>query len=215
MKMALLALVGTASLGALGFTAGTGRLATTAAVSNTVAMPSAPVYGVDAVHSGVIFRTKHAGITNFYGRFNKVDGTWSFDPESPEEASFEFTVDNNSVDTGNSGRDDHLRNPDFFNTRQFPTTTFESTKVEKSSGENMYKLHGDLTLHGVTKPVVADLEYLGTGEFRGNPIAAFEARFTIKRSEFGMTKYIAPDGSDSGGLGNTVHLIVSVEGPRQ
>ncbi len=169
-------------------------------------------YKVDASHSTVMFRLKHGGATNFYGRFNKIDvekSTFSFDPENPSAGSFEFVIDNASVDTGNAGRDRHLRTADFFNVAQFPTTTFKSTSIEANEGDK-FVLKGDLTLHGVTKPVEAELLWLGEGDFQG-PLVAFEASFEFKRSEFGMTKYVASDGGDGGALGNNVGILISVE----
>ncbi len=195
-----------------GFLAG---FAPGAADAPAPASAAAPRYEADPVHSAVLFQIRHSGITNFYGRFNEFSGSFSFDPESPTEGEFAFEVQTASVDTHNQKRDDHLRNADFFNSRQFPTITFKSTGIEAVEG-NLYKLTGDLTLHGETRPVTADLEWLGTATSpNGATLSAFEARFEIKRADFGMTKYLAPDGSESGGLGNTVKLIVSVEAIRK
>lgn len=197
--------------------ASVGVLAGLAPSSPTPAAPltvAAESYKVDPVHSSVLFRVKHSGITNFYGRFNEFSGTFSFDPTARSGGDFAFEVQTESVDTGNTKRDDHLRNADFFNARQFPTISFQSTSVEHVEGDR-YTLTGDLTLQGETREVTADLEWLGTGTGpTGASIAAFEATFEVKRSDFGMTKYLAPDNSDSGGLGNTVRLIVSVEAVR-
>lgn len=179
------------------------------------AREAAATYKVDTVHSSVIFQIRHSGITNFYGRFNDLSGEFSFDPDSPTDAEFAFEVATESVDTSNQKRDDHLRNADFFNARQFPTITFKSTGVEPVEGD-LYKLTGDLTLHGETRPVAADLEWLGTSTGpQGGMIGAFEARLEIKRADFGMSKYLAPDGGEGGGLGNTIKLIVSVEAGQQ
>ncbi|MBK7405340.1 MAG: YceI family protein [Phycisphaerales bacterium] len=180
------------------------------------AAPSAaPSYQADPVHSSVIFNIRHVGVTSFYGRFNDFSGSFTFDPASAASGAFEFEVKTESVDTHNQKRDDHLRSADFFNARQFPTITFKSTAI-KPAGDNTFKLTGDLTLQGETRPVTADLEWLGTGTGpTGGPIGSFEARFEIKRSDFGMSKYLAPDNSDSGGLGNTVKLIVSIEAAKQ
>lgn len=167
-------------------------------------------YKVDKVHTSVIFGIRHQGVTNFYGRFNEIDGEFSFDPENPGAGSFNFTIATNSVDTGNSDRDRHLRQADFFNSRQFPQITFRSTEVRRSGDK--FELVGDLSLHGVTKRITAEMDWIGTGSIRGTPAAGFETRFRIKRSEFGMTTYLAADGGEGGGLGNTVNLIVAVEG---
>ncbi|MEM7754434.1 MAG: YceI family protein [Planctomycetota bacterium] len=172
-------------------------------------------YKVDAVHSSVFFKIKHAGIANFYGRFNELDGVFHIDTENPSESTFSATIPIESIDTNNDRRDGHLKAADFFNMRQFPTATFESTLVNTTDEDGVFELRGDLTLHGRKRPVVATLHDFGTATFRGNDIAAFEARFEIKRADFGMTTYVAEDGSDSGGLGNTVEIVIAVEGIKQ
>ncbi len=193
--------------GALGFAAHERSRSAAAVETATV---EAAAYAVDPVHSSVVFRIKHAGVANFYGRFNGLTGEFTFDPENPSAGQFAFSVKTQNVDTGNSQRDDHLRNADFFNAVQFPTIDFKSTSITHVEG-NHYVLKGDLSLHGKTKPIEAKFEWLGTGTFRNRPIAAFEALIEIKRSDFDMTHYMAPDGSDSGGLGNNVTIKVAVE----
>jgi len=175
---------------------------------------SAPTYAADVVHSSVIFKIRHAGVTNFYGRFNDFEGTFTLDEDNPAASRFNFTVKLESVDTGASGRDDHLRSPDFFNVKQFPAATFKSTDVRRAE-EGVYEVTGELDLHGVTKPVTATVVHTGEGSFRNNPISAIEATLQIKRSDFGMTTYLAPDGGEGGGIGNTVTLTIAVEGVQQ
>ncbi len=209
-RIAIAGMLAALSLGTLGWSVASRESADRPVVEPT----AAPMYGVDRVHSSVIFRIKHAGVTNFYGRFDKMTGSWSFDPTDPSTASFDFEIDNASVNTGNGNRNDDLKSANFFNVKQFPTTSFKSTKLEAVSG-SMYKLTGEMTLHGETHTVTADLEYLGEGSFRGHDLASFEATFTINRRDFGMTTYGAADGSDTGMLGNTVKIIVSVEGPKR
>jgi len=172
------------------------------------------VYKPDAVHSSVLFRVKHAGVTNFYGRFKHIDGEFSLDPDNPAESFFNFQIETASVETDNEKRNNHLRSPDFFNVRQFPRAQFQSDSVTKT-GQDTYEVQGALTLHGQTNPVTATVKHTGTGTFRGNEILGIEARFQIKRADFGMTGFMAPDGSDDGPLGNTVNAIVSVEGIKQ
>lgn len=198
-------------LASAGLLAGLGHAPAAPASERT----AAPSYQADPVHSSVIFNIRHSGVTSFYGRFNDFSGAFTFDPASAASGSFEFEVKTESVDTHNQKRDDHLRSADFFNARQFPAITFKSTGIEPA-GDNTFKLTGDLTLQGETRPVTADLEWLGTGTGpTGGTIGAFEAHFEIKRSDFGMTKYLAPDNSDAGGLGNTVKLIVSIEAAKK
>lgn len=165
---------------------------------------SAAQYEVDSVHSSVVFGVTHVGASRFYGRFNKTTGQFSFDPSDPSKAKFNIEVDADSIDTAFDGRDKHLKSPDFFNTKQFPTITFRSSTLEKQGDE--WKLKGELTLHGVTKQIEADFEWVGIGEMRGQKKGGFEAKFKFKRSEFGMTKF------QDGALGDVVKVIVSLEG---
>ncbi len=175
------------------------------AVNSAVARDDA-TYGVDGEHSSVLFKIKHAGTSNFWGRFDDLDGTWSFDPASPESASFSFVVRTSKINTGSRKRDKHLKSIDFFNTKQYPRMRFDSTSITRGEG-GMFQMDGELTLVGETRPISAQLEYLGTGNYNG-PIAAFEATFTVSRSEFGMSGF-------EGGVGDEVSVIISVEGPRQ
>jgi len=170
------------------------------------------MYEVDGVHSSAMFRIKHAGIANFYGRFNEIKGTFHIDRDNPSNSTFRAEIPIKGVDTANERRDGHLQAADFFNMRQYPTATFVSTGMSATDAEGVFEVRGDLTLHGRKKAITAELHDFGTGNFRGKDIAAFEARFTIKRTDFGMTTYVAEDGSDSGGLGNTVDVIIAVEG---
>jgi len=167
-------------------------------------------YTVDPVHSNVLFKIRHAGVSNFYGRFNQVDGTIEFDADDMTNSSMSFEIPVSSVDTNSKTRDGHIRDAEFFNGRQFPDITFESTSIE-SNGSEDYTLTGNLKLHGITKEIEADLIQVHTGSFRDRPVLGFEARFSIQRSDFEIMKYLADDLSDNGPLGNTVELIVAVE----
>jgi len=171
----------------------------------------AATYKLDTVHSTVIFRIKHVGVSYSYGRFNDISGTVQFDPQAVTSTVFDLTIKAASIDTGNEKRDQHLRGPDFFNVVQFPTITFKSRGVEPL-GEGRMKVTGDLTLHGVKRPLTAEVEI--TGHRDGGPMlgtrVGFETKFTIKRSDFGMTY-----GIDNGGAGDEVTLIVSLEAIRQ
>lgn len=166
----------------------------------------APAYGVDAVHSGVIFKIKH-GVSNFYGRFTDLNGEWAFDPEDASTARFAFSVPTKSVETDNARRNNHLKSGDFFNAQQFPEIAFQSTSVTNTSGD-IYEIEGDLTMLGETRKVTAQLEWLGNADLQGKTVGAFEARFTIDRTDYGMDFGV-------GMLGRDVELIVAVEGPKQ
>ena len=164
---------------------------------------SAAQYVVDTAHSSVIFGVTHMNSSRFYGRFNKTTGNFSYDESDPTKSKFDIEIDADSVDTAFEGRDKHLKSPDFFNVKQFPTITFKSKSLQKKG--DSWKLKGDLTLHGATKEIEADFEWIGTGEFRGDKKGGFEAIFKIKRSDYGMTFMNGP-------LGDEVKIIVSLEG---
>lgn len=166
-------------------------------------------FTVDGVHSVVLFRISHLGVANFHGRFNKVDGSFEINAADPSKSVIDITVDAESIDTANEGRDKHLRSPDFFNSKQFPTITFTSTKVTKN-GDGTMALTGDLTLLGKTLPVTASLNFIGEAQTPRGYKAGFEAEFTFKRSEFGMTKYL-----EEKALGDEIRVTVAIEGDRK
>jgi len=167
-------------------------------------------WSIDTVHSGAQFVVRHAGVTPFGGRFDGLSGTVVFNPDNLETSRFDVQIDLESVNTGSPQRDDHLRSPDFFNTKQFPVATFSSDSIRRVNGDT-YEMTGDLSLHGETREITATLDHVGNGSFRGAPVMGFEAEFEIKRADFGINTYIAPDGGDDGPLGNTVHLRVFIE----
>jgi len=167
---------------------------------------SAKTFAVDPVHSSIIFGIKHLNVANFYGRFNDVSGSIVWDDDNPENISISIEIKAESVDTNNDGRDRHLRNPDFFNVREFQTITFKSTKVEER-GES-YRVTGDLDLHGVKRPITVDLKKTGstTHPRTGKKVIGMETHFTIKRSEHRMTY-----GIEQNMLGDEVKLIIALE----
>lgn len=163
-------------------------------------------FELDSVHSMVIFRISHMDVAAVYGRFNEPTGTFNLDMANPSSSFIEITIDANKVDTANERRDNHLRSPDFFNAKQFPAITFKSSSIEKA-GEKRLKVRGALTLLGVTKTIEANLEFLGEGKTMQGYKSGFEAEFTIKRSDFGMMKFI-----EEKALGDEVKLVVTAEG---
>lgn len=167
----------------------------------------ADTYKVDPVHSSLVFSTRHNGVADFYGQFTEITGTVMFDAGDPGKSSVELVVPIESIDTHNDKRNQHLKSPDFFNAKQFPTMTFKSTKIEPAG--NTYKVSGDLAVRGVTKPITIEFKRSadgkgGQGETRGGG----ETRFTIKRSDFDM-KFMM------GAVGDEVNIIVSLEGVKQ
>jgi len=168
---------------------------------------AADTFKVDPVHTFVLFSVQHLGVANTYGRFNDIAGTVVFDRDNPSKSSVELSVPVASLDTHNSIRDLSLKSRDFFDAKQFPAMTFKSTKVE-GDGETL-KVSGDLTIHGVTKPMTVDFKKGGEGkgvfgEMRGGG----ETRFTIKRSDFGMN-------FQQGAVGDEVTIILSLEGVKK
>src|SRR5262249_21187057 len=107
-------------------------------------------YAIDAVHSGVTFKVSHLGLAWIYGRFDDFSGKLTLDSD-PARCSFNLTIKADSMDTNNKQRDGHLRSPDFFNAKQFPAVTFQSTAVK--AAKDGFEVAGDLTMHGETKPV--------------------------------------------------------------
>ena len=157
------------------------------------AAASAETYDVDAVHSSVMFRAKRMDTVYVYGRFNEFAGTLEMTGEDVATGKLMLEVKTTSVDTGNERRDDHLRNPDFFNSAQLPVMKFESTGVKPGSG-GAFEVTGNLTIHGVTKPVTATVEKVGSGKDprAGKTLVGFEAKFTLKRSDFDIKYMVGP-----------------------
>jgi polyisoprenoid-binding protein YceI len=171
---------------------------------------AADKYEIDPIHSHLLFKIKHLGLGYQYGRFNKFSGTVVVDEKNPANSKVELKAETASVDTNTPKRDDHLRSPDFFNAKQFPTLSFKSSKVEKA-GANAYKVSGTLTMHGVSKPVSFTFHKTGQGKgMQGEFRMGGEASFTIKRSQWGITTYIK-----EGGLSDDVTLILSFEGVKK
>lgn len=175
----------------------------TASVAATANVAAADAWTVDPVHSSIMFRIKHMNASLFYGRFNDISGTAKFDGSVPTEMAFE--VKTASIDTNNEGRDKHLRNTDFFNADQFPVCSFKATKITPAS-ESSFKVTGDLTMNGTTKPVDITLEKVGQGEGRGGTkLMGLATEFTINRQDFGI-KY-----GSGGALGDEVKIYVGLE----
>jgi polyisoprenoid-binding protein YceI len=171
-------------------------------------------YKIDVDHSDIMFKVKHLMISTVSGIFKKFDATLELDEENFENAQVTFEADTDSVDTKNEQRDAHLKSDDFFNAEQFPKMTFKSTSVERVA-HNEFKLHGDLTIRDITKPIVLDVEYHGqTKDPWGNQRMGFEANGKINRKEFGL-KWSAV--TEAGGLvvADDVKLHLNVEMVKQ
>jgi polyisoprenoid-binding protein YceI len=164
-------------------------------------------YNVDPLHAGVTFKISHLGLSWVHGRFDDLSGQFILDRQNPANCSFELQAKTDSVDTNNRKRDDHLRSPDFFNAKQFPGITFKSTSVK--AAQEGYEVTGDLTLHGVTRPVTFLLSGGKSAEFpKGVHRTGFSGELSIKRSDFGINKYV-------GAVADIVHLEMSFEGTKR
>jgi polyisoprenoid-binding protein YceI len=142
-------------------------------------------YKIDADHSAVSFKIRHL-IGKVNGRFDKFEGMITYDAANPKAWKAKAVIDAASINTNTPKRDDHLRSDDFFDVKVYPTLVFASKKVTDVKGSTA-KLVGDLTLHGVTKPVTLDMEVLGVGKDPwGNTRASFTASTKINRKDFGL-----------------------------
>ena len=169
---------------------------------------------IDPAHSNVQFGVRHMMISTVHGKFTKFTATATGDEKDPTHAGVQASIDVASINTGDEKRDGHLKSPDFFDAEKFPTITFKSTKVE-AAGERRFKVHGDLTMHGVTKPVVLDVE--ATPEvkgMRGETRAGARATTKVNRKDFGINWSKTMDG---GGVvvGDDVDVTIEVEGVKK
>ena len=148
-------------------------------------------YNIDPTHTQVHASYLHAGFSNIAIRFNQVEGEFLFDATKPEKSTLNVKVPINSLDTGIEKFDTHLWSADFFEAEKFPEATFKSTKVTVVA-KGKLKLLGDLTINGVTKPVTFDVTINGIAPhpMMKMPSAGFDAVTTIRRSEFGVGKYV-------------------------
>jgi polyisoprenoid-binding protein YceI len=188
--------VRTLALGALG---GLGLLAGSAQAAD---------YVFDKAHTQILFFVDHLGFSKSQGEFHDYDGGFRFDPEQWADAEAQISIRTASIDMDDYAWDKHMKSEDFFNVNTYPTMDFQSTKVAKT-GESTYRLQGDLTLIGVTKPVSLDVVFnkAGVHPLNKRHVAGFTATGTIKRSDFGMD-YALPM------VGDEVELRLEVEGYR-
>jgi polyisoprenoid-binding protein YceI len=174
----------------------------------------ADTWQIDPAHTNVEFTVRHMMISNVKGQFQKTAGTITVNGSDAASAKIDATIDASSVDTRVERRDMHLKSPDFLDVAKYPTITFKSTKVE-ADGPNKWKVTGDLTLHGVTKPVVLDVESSGAPvSMGGKTHAGASATTKIKRSDFGLTWNKA---LEAGGVmvGDEVAISIDVEAIKQ
>ncbi|MFF7332592.1 YceI family protein [Streptomyces sp. NPDC090306] len=167
-----------------------GRKDSTDAAGSTAAAPELTAltgdYTVDPAHTTLGFVARHAMVTNVKGSFQDFEGTLHLDGGDPSKSTASFDVKMESIDTGSADRDGHLKSADFFKIEEFPTMTFRSTSAEAVGDD--YRITGDLTLLGTTKPLTIDLEFNGAAKDPfGNERVGFEGTAVILRSEWGLT----------------------------
>lgn len=171
--------------------------------------PAVTVWVVDKPHSSATFKIRHL-MANVIGQFRDFDVAARLDRANPAASSVEFTIRAASIDTGESGRDEHLRSPDFFEVTKYPTITFKSTSVIPKS-PTQFEVTGDLTMHGVTKRITLPVSFLGFGRnARGDERAGFEIETILDRKDFGITWNRV---LDEGGvlLGDEVKVSISLQ----
>lgn len=184
-------------------------LALAAVLSMPAFAPAADyVIDTDKAHASIQFRIQHLGYSWLYGRFNEFEGTFSYDANNPAANKAAVTITTASLDSNYAERDKHLRSDDFLDVKKFPQARFVSTHYQ-DKGNGRALLTGDLTLHGVTRPVVIDVQHIGEGK---DPWGGFRAGFlgttTLKLADFNITRDLGPASQE-------VELILSVEGIRQ
>jgi polyisoprenoid-binding protein YceI len=147
-------------------------------------------YVLDKAHGSLIARISHMGFSRYTLRFNRMDAEFDYDPKAPAASRLEVRVEADSIDTGNPSFSKELAGDGWFDARKYPAITFVSNTVDLGDGQHG-KINGDLTLHGVTKPVSLDVTFngVGSGLIPGSLRTGFSASGVIKRSEFGMTRY--------------------------
>lgn len=179
----------------------------------TQTLGTTTTWAIDPAHTVAEFAVKHMVVATAKGRFKGIAGTIALDERNPAGSSVEVTIEAASVDSGDERRDGHLKSPDFFDVESYPTITFRSTKVEGDG--DRFRVHGDLTIRDVTRPVVLEVERLGGGKTPfGTEILAYEAKTKIDRREFGLTWNAA---LEAGGMlvSDDVKISLDVETVKQ
>lgn len=170
-------------------------------------------FTIDPVHSQMMFKVRHLGISTVTGRFASFTGTFQLDPATGEAGAAQLSIDVASVNTENERRNGHLKSADFFAADSFPKMTFVSTGVQKVSG-NKYKMSGNLTIRGVTKPVVLDAELAGTRQTAEGWLAAVNMSGTVKRKDFGLMWDRVTEGVAVVGDDVTLQIEVEAKAPK-
>lgn len=174
------------------------------------AMDKMDTYKIDPSHTAVLFKISHLGFSNTFGQFPHTEGTLMINEADPTKSSMDLKIKVDSINTYDAKRDQHLKGPDFFNSKQFPHIAFKSTGIKKT-GDSKFEIKGDLTMKGVTKPVTIPFTRFRTGQDPwGKQRTGGEAVFKIKRSDFGINYMLGENQ-----VGDEVELTVSFEGIKQ
>lgn len=195
-------LTATALVAAIGLSAVAGAHAQVPGSPDTAAVQGG-AYAVEPAHTRIQFSVDHLGFSTWYGDFTGASGTLRLDPKAPAASKLSVTIPTASVSTTNTTLDGELKSADWFDAARYPTITFVSTKVTPT-GKSTAQVAGDLTFHGVTRPVVLQARFHGAGT---NPLSkayttGFDVTGKIRRSDFGVTKYVPI-------VGDEVNLVIS------
>ena len=189
-------------------------LAIVAVLCTSFAARAADFYKIDSEHTSVVFSTAHNGLSYTYGMFRDVSGQYVLDKANPGNSQFQLLIRADSLDTNNVERDKHLRSADFFDVQQFPTITFESTRCEFTNTQEgiIYKVTGNLTIHGVPRQVTLNLRMLGEGPGANGKDrrTGFLCQLELKRSDLKMSNLL-----ERNLVGDAVGITVSFEGIQQ
>lgn len=178
------------------------------AFGSTSLMADDYIIDTKGAHASIKFRVQHLGYSWLYGRFNEFSGKFSYDDKHPEKSSVEVTIKTNSVDSNHAERDKHLRSDDFLHVDKYPEAKFISTSFNQGQ-DGTAVLKGNLTLHGVTKPLEIDVEFIGAGDDPwGGYRSGFEGKTSFAMADFGIVKDLGPKSKD-------VEMILSLEGIKQ
>lgn len=166
---------------------------------------AAETYAFDPTHTNIVWHTSHFGFSSPSGRFGVTEGTLTLDEAAPQNSAVAVTIDVAGLVTGIEKFDAHLKSADFLDTAKYPTATFKSSKVELT-GKDTANVTGDLTLHGVTKPVTLKIKLnkIGESPITKKKTAGFTGEIVLSRSEFGITQYVP-------GVADDVHIRIEAE----
>lgn len=175
--------------------------------SASPALAEAPTYDIDASHTRVFFRVDHAGFSDLIGEFKDYSGYFTFDEKEPERSSVAVTLEVGSIETSSKELDGKLLSSQFFDAKKYPEIKFTSAKIART-GDKTGTLEGELTLHGVTKPFTMDVTFNKGAEFMGMYKVGFTATGKLKRSDFGIDKYVPT-------VGDEVTIEIETEGTKR